>query len=101
MLRRGRIVGATKVRCITEKPMGTTNLTHKDSQSLNQYPGSLNRINLGPLHMCDNFMTWSSWRTPEMGAASIPGTLAGSSEPIPHTPSPVLKHGEVLSLTET
>lgn len=31
MLKRVRIVGATKVRYITEKPMEITNLTHKNS----------------------------------------------------------------------
>lgn len=36
---------------------------YRGSQSLNQWPGSLHETNLGPLHTCYNYATWSSCET--------------------------------------
>lgn len=48
---------------ITSQLTGTTNQNQRNSQSLNQQPGSLQGTDLGLLHICDRYVAWSSYRT--------------------------------------
>lgn len=41
---------------ITRQLTGTTNQNQRNSQSLNQQPGSLQETDLGPLHICDRYV---------------------------------------------
>jgi hypothetical protein len=41
---------------------------HRSTQRLHHQPGSLHQTDLGPLHTCYDFVTWSSCRAPNRGS---------------------------------
>lgn len=86
-----------------KKPTEITNLSHRNSESLNQQPGNLPGTDLGPLHICDSCKAGSTCRTSNNGSRGCPQALIGSSDLIPHTGLPWLDsiQWEVLRVIAT
>lgn len=61
------IVGAKGVKDVTGKPTETTELAHRNTQSMNQQPGSLHGEHQKPQHICVICVAWSICETPNNG----------------------------------
>lgn len=83
-----------------DNPQNQLTWAHRGSQGLNQQPGSLHGIDIGPLHMCLGCAAWSSSGTPNSGRGAVSDSfLLLGPFPHPERPSPDLILGEVHSLT--
>lgn len=63
----------------------------------------LHGTDMGPLYIRVSCVAWSSCRVPKSGAETVPDSLAGFWDPIPHNklPCAALRKGKVFILITT